>query len=108
MLDENPWLSQTQIADSESITQGLISRYLKLAELPREILDFVLSLESEDDRRYFSERKLREVVIAPDSEKLAVFYSIRSAWVKQKRRNKKSRAAKLASLAPSTRRSGSN
>lgn len=103
LLDEQPWLKQSEIADSEGITQGLISRYLKLAELPREILDFVLSLESEEDRRYFGERKLRAVVVAPDSEKLAVFYRIRSGWVKAKRQKKRSRTKKLASLASSTR-----
>lgn len=103
ILEEQPWLKQKEIADNEGITQGLISRYLRLTELPNEIIDFVLSLESEEDRRYFSERKLRTVVVAPDSEKLAVFYDIRAEWVKQKRRDKKKRRVKLASLASPTR-----
>ena len=80
ILDENPGFTQAQLADIEGVSRFVIAQHMRLAALPEEIVGFITALRTPEARRFFSERKLRAVLSAPENEKIRVFDQICVTW----------------------------
>ncbi|MFT5468992.1 MAG: hypothetical protein ACI8UO_004106 [Verrucomicrobiales bacterium] len=68
------------IAIAHRVTPGRIRQILRLNNLPGEVLEFLISLKSPTDRRYFSEHKLRDIISLSPECGLEAFQELRSSW----------------------------
>ena len=58
--------SQRQVAELFGVSAMLVSNYLKLLYLPKQVIDYLLENDTREVRRYFTERRLRPIARSSD------------------------------------------
>jgi hypothetical protein len=77
MLDDGNVRNQTEIARLRGISGTRVTQLVKIASLPRPILDYLLSVPTEQ-QVFFTERRLRRIVRLPsEDEQVKAFEELR-------------------------------
>jgi hypothetical protein len=77
MLDEGVVRNQAEIARLRGISRARVTQLVNIAELPQQILDYLLSLSAEEQACY-TERRLRRIVrLDSEEERVKAFEELR-------------------------------
>lgn len=84
MLDADPALNRAGLAKKHGISRARISQLMSLLTLPAQIQTTLRSLSTPTERRFFSERRLRPILLSPSgSEQTRGFNRLRQQFAKQ-------------------------
>ncbi len=77
LLDDGVVRNQAEIARLRGISGSRVTQLVKIASLPRPILDYLLSLSAEQ-QVFYTERRLRRIVrLDSEEEQLRAFEDLR-------------------------------